>query len=179
MTVYKETALPALIDPNNRFGSILVPVLNDMGYRLIRVGFNGSDPKRGAILQILIEPSDGSKLKVDDCKVVSQELSLHLDVADPVKEAYVLEVGSAGLDRPLTDQDDFQRFIDWEIKIELKRTNDDGQKRFRGAIKDVSKETFSLDTQDKGLVPFAWNDLSSARLVATDDLLKALQNGSV
>lgn len=179
MSIYKDTALPALIDPNNRFGDVMVPVLNDMGYRLVRVAFNESDPKRGAILQVMIEPLDGSRLKIDECKRVSQELSLHLDVADPVKEAYVLEVGSAGLDRPLTDKGDFKRFIGWDIKIELKRTNAEGQKRFRGNIKDVNEDQFTLDVQDKGLVHFAWNDLSVARLVATDELLKALQNGSV
>ena len=179
MSVYKDTSLPQLIDPEGRFGAIMAPVLDDMGYRLIRVAFNGSDPKRGAILQVMIEPNDGSKLKVDDCKTVSQELSAHMDVADPINDGYVLEVGSAGLDRPLTDKRDYDRFMGWEAKIELKRANDDGQRRFRGFLKETSDEGFALQTQDKGLVQFEWAQLSSARLVASDELLKALQNGTV
>lgn len=179
MSVYKDTALPNLIDPEHRFGEIMVPVLDDMGYRLVRVAFNGSDPKRGAILQVLIEPKDGSKLKVDDCKMASQELSLHLDVADPVRDAYVLEVGSAGLDRPLTDKGDFKRFLNWEAKIELKRADENGQKRFRGVLNTITTNGFEMKTTERGIVSFDWQDLSSARLVASDDLLKALQNGTV
>ena len=177
--IYTDTALPHLIDPEGRFGEIMVPVLNDMGYRLIRVAFNGSDPKRGAILQVMIEPLDGSKLKIDACKFISNELSAHMDVADPINDGYVLEVGSAGLDKPLTDKRDYDRFAGWEAKIELKRANTDGQRRFRGFIKETSTEGFSLETSDKGLVQFAWGDLSSARLVASDELLKALQKGTV
>jgi ribosome maturation factor RimP len=177
--IYKDTALPQLIDPEGRFGEIMVPVLDDMGYRLIRVAFNGSDPKRGAILQVMIEPNDGSRLLVDACKFVSNELSAHMDVADPINDGYVLEVGSAGLDKPLTDKRDYDRFKGWEAKIEMKRANSDGQRRFRGFLKDTSVDGFALDTTDKGLVQFAWGDISSARLVASDELLKALQNGTV
>lgn len=179
MTHYADTALPQLIDPDGRFGGIINPVVDDMGYRLIRVAFGGSDPKRGVILQIMIEPKDGSKLGVDACKTVSQNLSAVMDVTDPINDAYVLEVGSAGLDRPLTDTRDFKRFEGWEAKIECKRADEGGQRRFRGFIADVTGEGFSLQTQEKGLVSFVWNDLSAARLVASDNLLKALQNGTV
>lgn len=155
------------------------PVIDDMGFRLIRVAFGGSDPKRGVILQVMIEPKDGTKLGVDDCKTVSQALSAAMDVSDPISDNYVLEVGSAGLDRPLTDVRDFSRFTGWEAKIECKRPDSDGQRRFRGFIDAVQQNGFSLKTQEKGLVSFVWQDLSTARLVASDDLLKALQNGTV
>jgi ribosome maturation factor RimP len=179
MTHYKDTALPNLIDPDGRFGDVIAPAVDAMGFRLIKVGFGGSDPKRGAILQVMIEPKDGSKLGVDACKKVSQVLSAELDVADPINDSYVLEVGSAGLDRPLTDTRDFERFKGWEAKIECKRADDTGQRRFRGFIDNVENDGFDLKTQEKGIVSFEWQNLSSARLVASDDLLKALQNGSV
>lgn len=179
MTHYEETALPQLIDPDGRFGDIIVPAVSDMGYRLIRVGFSGADPKRGAILQVMIEPKDGSKLGVDACKTVSQALSAEMDVADPITENYVLEVGSAGLDRPLSDTRDFARFSGWEAKIERKRADEDGQRRYRGFIENVTQNGFDLKTQEKGNVTFEWAELSAARLVASDNLLKALQNGTV
>lgn len=178
-THYVETALPHLIDPEGRFGPLIAPAVTAMGYRLIKVGFGGSDPKRGAILQVMIEPSDGTKLGVDACKKVSQALSAELDVADPINDSYVLEVGSAGLDRPLTDTRDFKRFDGWEAKIECRKADETGQRRYRGFIEQVTEGGFSLKTQEKGIVSFTWDNLSSARLVASDDLLKALQNGTV
>lgn len=174
------TALPHLIDPDGRFLRIMQPVVNDMGFRLIRVGFGGSDPKRGTILQVAIEPLDGSRLKVDDCKPVSQALGAHLDVEDPISDSYVLEVGSAGLDRPLTDKRDFERFKGFEAKIECKRADENNQRKFRGFITAVDDEAgVTLTTAERGEIVLHWKNLSSARLVASDDLLKALQDGRV
>ncbi len=179
MSVYANTALPNLIDPDGRFGDLMVPVLEDMGYRLIRVAFGGVDPKRGAILVVSLEPSDGSKLKVDDCKIISQTLSATLDVADPITDSYVLEVGSAGLNRPLSDKRDFERFKGYEGKFECKRPDDNGQRKFRGFIEDTNNEGVTLKTEDRGIVLLQWQDLTVARLVASDELLKALQSNSV
>ena len=174
-----NTSLPNLIDPDGRFAGIIQPIVEDMGYRLIRVAFGGSDPKRGAILVISIEPTDGSKLKVDDCKLVSNTISASMDVEDPITDSYVLEVGSPGLDRPLTDKLDFKRFKNFEAKIECKRPDEQGQRKFRGFIEDTSNDGVTLKTQERGLVLLEWQNLSNARLVAAEDLLKALQNGTV
>jgi len=173
------TELKHLIDPDGRFAPIIVPMLDDMGFRLVRVAFGGTDPKRGAILVVAIEPKDGTKLKVDDCKTVSQALSATMDVADPITDGYVLEVGSAGLDRPLTDKRDFERFKGYEGKFECKMADDAGQRKFRGFIESTDENGITIKTQERGLVSLAWQNLSMARLVATDDLLKALQNGTV
>lgn len=179
MTDIENTTLPNLIDPDGRFAGIISPIVDDMGYRLIRVAFGGSDPKRGAILVVSIEPKDGSKLKVDDCKLVSNTISASLDVADPITDSYVLEVGSAGLDRPLTDKRDFARFKGFEAKLECKRPDDQGQRKFRGFIEDANEDGVTIKTQERGSVLLEWQNLSMARLVAADDLLKALQNGTV
>jgi ribosome maturation factor RimP len=174
-----DTQLNHLIDPDGRFAPIIMPVLDDLGYRLIRVAFGGSDPKRGAILIVAIEPKDGSKLKVDACRVVSQNLSAVLDVADPINDSYVLEVGSAGLDRPLTDKQDFERFKGYEAKFECKMADDQGQRKFRDFIESTAEDGVQIKTQERGLVTLTWQNLSLARLVASDDLLKALQSGAV
>lgn len=179
MTETENTELKDLIDPDGRFAPIIKPIVEDMGYRLVRVAFGGSDPKRGAILVIAIEPKDGSRLKVDDCKIVSNTISATLDVADPISDSYVLEVGSAGLDRPLTDKKDFERFKTFEAKLECKRPDDEGQRKFRGFIEDVNEDGVTIKTQERGSVLLHWQNLSMARLVASDNLLKALQNGTV
>jgi ribosome maturation factor RimP len=171
--------IPHLVDPEGRFAPVIQPVVEGEGYRLVRVAFGGSDPKRGAILVVMIEPLDGSKLKIDACKEVSTLLSATLDVEDVIKDSYVLEVGSAGLNRPLTSIQDFQRFKDYEAKIECKMQDENGQRNYRGFIESASDEGLNLKTQERGMLLLQWNNMSSARLVATDDLLKALQNNSV
>ena len=168
-----------MIDPDGRFAPIVKPIVEDMGYRLIRVAFGGADPKRGAILIVMIEPKDGSKLKVDDCKLVSNTLSASLDVADPITDSYVLEVGSAGLDRPLTDKVDFARFKGFEAKLECKLPDEQGQRKFRGFIEGSDESGVTIKTQERGSVSLQWQNLSAARLVASDELLKALQDGTV
>lgn len=177
--VYPDTALPALIDPDGRFGAIIAPLVEDMGYRLVRVAFGGNDPKRGPALQIFIEPVDGSRLGVDDCKKVSRILSATLDVADPISDSYVLEVSSVGLDRHLTDIRDFERFNGFEAKIECKRPDEHGQKRYRGFIEGIADDGVDLKTQERGVLRLRWQDMAQARLVASDLLLKALQNNKV
>lgn len=179
MTENTNTSLPDLIDPEGRFAPIIQPIVEDMGFRLVRVAFGGADPKRGAILVISIEPQDGSKLKVDDCKIVSNTISATMDVADPINDSYVLEVGSAGLDRPLTDKKDFARFKGFEAKIECKRPDEEGQRKYRGFIEQTNEEGITIKTQERGSLLLLWQNLSMARLVASDDLLKALQNNSV
>ena len=179
MTETTNTELKHLIDPDGRFAPIVMPIVEDMGFRLVRVAFGGADPKRGVILQVMVEPKDGSKLKVDDCKVISQTISASLDVADPITDSYVLEVGSAGLDRPLTDKRDFERFKGFEAKFECKRADDQGQRKFRGFIERVDEEGVAIKTQERGDIHLSWQNLSMARMVASDNLLKALQNGEV
>lgn len=173
------TELKHLIDPDGRFYDLINPVIDDMGYRLIRVAFAGVDPKRGAILGVSVEPKDGTKLKVDDCRGISQNISATLDVADPISDGYVLEVGSAGLNRPLSDKRDFERFKTYEGKFECKRPDDNGQRKFRGFIETTSDEGVTIKTQDRGLVTLPWQEISVARLIASDELLKALKDNTV
>jgi ribosome maturation factor RimP len=174
-----NTALDHLIDPDGRFLNIIAPVVDDLGYRLIRVAFGGTDPKRGAILVVAVEPKDGSKLKVDDCKIISNTISASMDVADPITDSYVLEVGSTGLNRHLSDKRDFERFKGFEGKFECKRPDDNGQRKFRGFIEETNADGVTIKTQERGLVLLEWQNLSVARLVASDELLKALQDGTV
>lgn len=176
---YAETALPALIDPDGRFGHVIAPIVHDLGFRLVRISFGASSPKSGPVLQIFIEPADGSRLGVDDCKKVSKIVSASLDVADPIADSYVLEVSSTGLDRHLTDIRDFERFKSFEAKIECKRADDQGQRRFRGFIESVAEDGIDLKTQERGVLRLRWQDMSQAKLVASDNLLKALQNNEV
>jgi ribosome maturation factor RimP len=147
---------------------IIEPSLEAMGYRLVRVAFLGA---KRATLQIMAERVDGAPMTVDDCTDISRSVSALLDVADPIESAYMLEVSSPGLDRPLTRPEDYDRFAGFEAKIELAQPLD-GRKRFKGRILGRAEDAVRL-RGDGGEVSLPLGDITKAKLVITDDLLKA------
>lgn len=96
--------------------SILEGPLRAEGYEIVRVRLTGNQRK---ILQIMIERIDGIDITVDDCEKVSRFTSAIMDVEDPIKSAYMLEVSSPGIDRPLVRAKDFKRFAGHAININL------------------------------------------------------------
>jgi ribosome maturation factor RimP len=147
---------------------IIEPSLEAMGYRLVRVAFLGA---KRATLQIMAERIDDAPMTVDDCTEISRTVSALLDVADPIADAYMLEVSSPGIDRPLTRPEDYDRFTGFEAKVELGRPLD-GRKRFKGRILGRANDYVRL-TGDAGEVSLPLADIAKAKLVITDDLLKA------
>lgn len=147
---------------------IIEPSLEAMGYRLVRVAFLGA---KRATLQIMAERLDGAPMTVDDCTEISRSVSALLDVADPIAEAYMLEVSSPGIDRPLTRAEDYDRFAGFEARVELGRPLD-GRKRFRGRILGRAEDYVRL-VAETGEVMLPLADIAKAKLVITDDLLKA------
>ena len=113
-------------------------------------------------------------MTVDDCTAISRSVSALLDVADPIAEAYMLEVSSPGLDRPLTRPEDYDRFAGFEAKIELGRPFE-GRKRFRGRI--LGRAPDSMDhvrlAAEIGEVRLPLGDIAKAKLVITAELLAA------
>ena len=155
----------------NEIAPIIEPSLEAIGYRLVRVAFLGA---RRATLQIMAERTDDAPMTVDDCTEISRSVSALLDVADPIAEAYLLEVSSPGLDRPLTRPEDYDRFAGFEAKVELGRPLD-GRKRFRGRL--LGRAPDSRDhvrlAGEAGEVLLPLADIAKAKLVITDDLLAA------
>src|SRR5215510_12864407 len=103
MTETTQTAPGAeprlIIEPGlaARVAAIVEPVVEGLGYRLVRVRVSGLD---GCTVQVMAERADGS-MTIEDCEACSRALSPVLDTADPVDRAYRLEISSPGLDRPL------------------------------------------------------------------------------
>lgn len=147
---------------------LIEPSLEAMGYRLVRVAFLGAGR---ATLQIMAERFDGAPMTVDDCGEISRSVSALLDVADPIAGAYMLEISSPGIDRPLTRPEDYDRFAGFEAKIELERPFD-GRKRFRGRLLGRADDHVRL-RGETGEVHLPLADISKAKLVLTDDLLAA------
>ena len=155
-----------------RVARVAGPVLQGMGFRLVRVKLSSAD---GAILQIMAEKPDGT-IDIDACEAINDALSPVLDVEDVMAQAYRLEISSPGLDRPLVRLSDFARAIGHEVRIEL-NAGLDGRRRFRGVITGLEGHTLALRRSDaKGdeptdvTVPLA--DLGAARLVLTEALIR-------
>src|SRR5256885_15786226 len=98
-----------------RVAAVAEPVLDGLGYRLVRVKISGLD---GCTVQIMAERPDGT-MTVEDCEAVSRALSPVLDVTDPIDRAYRLEVSSPGMDRPLGRRSDFERVAGHPLQVEM------------------------------------------------------------
>src|SRR5262245_28360815 len=98
-----------------RIAAIAGPVLDGLGYRLVRVRVSGL---AGCTVQIMAERPDGT-MTIEDCEAASRALSPVLDVADPIDRAYRLEISSPGIDRPLVRRSDFARYAGHVVKVEM------------------------------------------------------------
>jgi ribosome maturation factor RimP len=162
-----------------RVAGLVEPVLDGLGYRLVRVRLTGQD---GRILQIMAERPDGSFL-IDDCEKASRAISPLLDVEDPVAGSYMLEVSSPGIDRPLVRPEDFERWAGHEAKIEMLEPID-GRRRFRGMLEgfaDGEVRLFLPPSEAGGeevLIGLAFDNVAEARLVMTDALITATRNNA-
>ena len=150
----------------NRIAQAIEPSLEAMGYRLVRVVITSG---RRATLQVMAERLDDQPMTVDDCAQISHSVSALLDVADPIPGAYMLEISSPGIDRPLVRTEDYDRFTGFEAKIELARPID-GRKRFRGRLLGTSRGNVRLATET-GETELPLDAVGRAKLVLTDDLI--------
>jgi ribosome maturation factor RimP len=157
-------------DAATNIAEIIEPTVSALGFELIRVTYGGG---RKPTLQIMAERPDGT-MGVEDCATLSREISLILDVEDPLPGEYLLEVSSPGIDRPLTRPKDFERWLGFEAKVEL-GSQLDGRRRFRGRLIAFDGETVKIDTEDEGEVELAFGEIAKAKLLLTDELLEAVQ----
>ncbi|MGB3447351.1 MAG: ribosome maturation factor RimP [Xanthobacteraceae bacterium] len=154
-----------------RVAAVAVPVLQGMGYRLVRIKVSG---EAGCTVQIMAERPDGTML-IEDCEAVSKALSPVLDVNDPIERAYRLEISSPGIDRPLVRRSDFERALGHLAKIDMAVPHQ-GRKRYRGIIEALHGDTVQIHRDDiregeDAVVALPLTDIGDARLVLTDDLI--------
>jgi ribosome maturation factor RimP len=177
MNELSDTAAAAeprlIIEPglSARVAAIVEPVLEGLGYRLVRVRVSGTD---GCTVQVMAERPDGT-MTIDDCEVCSRALSPVLDVADPVDRAYRLELSSPGIDRPLVRQSDFNRYANNLVKIEMAAAVD-GRKRFRGQLLGAEGQMARVQRDDAPAgepadVMLPIEEMAEAKLVLTDALV--------
>jgi ribosome maturation factor RimP len=157
--------------PAARVAALAEPVLDSMGFRLVRIKMFGST------VQIMAERPDGT-FTIDDCEQFSRAFSPMLDVADIISSRYHLEVSSPGIDRPLVRPQDFEDWEGHDAKIEM-AVPVAGRKRFRGLLEGYHEGEVRLfiDNPEGGseklLIGVPFKDIGDAHLVLTDALIEA------
>ena len=157
---------------DRRMAEIITPVLEDMGFELIRLRLMGGET---STLQIMAERPGGG-IEVDDCAEISTAVSATLDVEDPITDAYHLEVSSPGIDRPLTRLKDFDAYEGYEVKLETAELID-GRRRWRGILAGVEDQDVLINIEKDGetvTIGLNYDWLSDAKLVMTDELVKKM-----
>ena len=152
-----------------RVSAVAGPVLQGMGYRLVRIKISGES---GCTVQIMAERPDGSML-IEDCEAISKALSPVLDVADPIEGAYQLEISSPGIDRPLVRHSDFDRYAGHVAQVEM-TVPVDGRRRFRGQLLGTEGDAARIrrgDATDGTDDLLRIDDMMEAKLVLTDTLI--------
>ena len=150
---------------------LIEPHVTDMGLSLVRVKMFGgtSDPT----LQVMAERPDTRQLIVEDCAALSRRISDVLDEADPIEEAYRLEVSSPGIDRPLTRLSDYADWTGFDARLRLLEVIE-GRKQVEGRLMGVEGDLISIltpKTRETLAIPFS--AVATAKLLLTDSLIKA------
>ncbi len=155
---------------DQRIAAIVEPTIRGMGYELVRLRLMGG---QRPTLQIMAERPAGTEgagtMEVEDCARLSRQLSVVLDVEDPIEREYTLEVSSPGIDRPLTRLTDFDHWEGHEARLETSEPVD-GRKRFKGVLAGIEGSEVLIDV-DEGTIGLEFEWLIDAKLVLTDELV--------
>ncbi|WP_439569994.1 ribosome maturation factor RimP [Roseovarius mucosus] len=153
---------------DRRLAEIITPVIEDLGYELVRVRLMGGQYHT---LQIMADKPEGG-IEVDDCAAISTAVRDVLDDEQPLVEANTIEESSPGIDRPLTRLKDFEMFEGYEAKIETTELID-GRRRFKGVLAGVEGSEVLINVEE-GTIGLEFDWLSDAKLVLTDELIKEM-----
>jgi ribosome maturation factor RimP len=154
-----------------RIAATILPSLRQMGYELVRVQVSG---KERPVVQVMADRADLTPFRVEDCEAISHVVGAVLDVEDPIRGEWTLEVSSAGIDRPLTRAKDWNRFAGHVARVELV-VPQDGRKRFKGIALGADAEVARLRLEDGSEVALPRGNIRKAQLVLTDELIAATE----
>ena len=123
---------------------LVTPLIEQNNFELVDIEY----VKEGSnwYLRVYIDKPDG--INVDDCELISRALSDKLDEEDFIDDAYILEVSSPGLGRPLKKDKDFERSLGEDVEIKPYRMKD-GTKDYRGFLKSYNKEEIVIEDNDE------------------------------
>jgi len=142
-----------------QISELVEPILDEMDVELVDIEYLSNHGRW--IVRVYVDKEGG--ITVDDCAGVSREIDAIIEIKDIIPHAYVLEVSSPGLNRPLKKEKDFQRAVGKKIKaktsVPLK-----GRRHFTGYLKDFQNDILYLELEDK-VVALSRRDVEKANLV--------------
>ena len=130
-----------------------------LGYELVAI--ENFSYGSGQTLRVYIDRDGG--VTIDDCERVSRQISGVLDVEDAIEGRYVLEVSSPGLDRPLSEPKDFERFTGRQVKLRT-YVPVDGQRNFKGLLRGLQNGQVLIEVEGRQ-VALPFEGIEKARLV--------------
>jgi len=142
-----------------RLIDLLEPSIQGLGYELVDVEIHSN---RNGCLRLYIDRDSG--IGLDDCEIVSRQVSALLDVEDPISGQYELEVSSPGFERSLRTLEHFRRFVGAVVKIKLRLARK-GRQNFKGLLVGVKDQDVLIEI-DNETVRLTYLDIASAQLVS-------------
>lgn len=137
------------MDLASRIERLIEPALNDLGYSVVEILAIGSGRLK---LDISIERLDNEGITITDCVKANREIAAIMDVEDPIKSAYVLDVSSPGIERPLVKKKDFKRFVGKKVKIKTHEFVEE-RKRFSGTLQEADDEKIVVALDENDITP--------------------------
>jgi ribosome maturation factor RimP len=139
---------------------LALPIISEHGFELVDVEF----VKEGSNWYLRIYIDKPSGITIDDCQVVSEELSDKLDSVDPIKQSYFLEVSSPGLDRPLKKESDFVKYKGELVEVRLFKPIN-GKKVFEGELEGLKDNKIVIKQGETGALEFERENVSLVKKV--------------
>ena len=145
----------------DKLTQLLKPAVEGLGYEL--VGIEHLPMGKHTVLRIYIDSSDG--ITVTDCSSVSHQVSGVLEVEEPIKGAFTLEVSSPGIDRPLFSFEQFKQFVGSKVKLKLYHAVE-GKRKIIGVIESVDGDDINIsDTESGSVYQLQIDDVDKANVI--------------
>lgn len=139
--------------------AFLAPIVEERQYELVDVEYVKEGPNW--YVRAYIDKEGG--VTIDDCEFVSRALEQKLDENDPISQAYILEVSSPGVDRPLKKESDFERYKGEIVDIKLYKSINK-KKEFQGELQGLKDQQVSILDENGETLSFAREDIAMVRL---------------
>ena len=138
---------------------LIAPIVAEQNLELVDVEF----VKEGQNWYLRIYADKDGGITIDDCEALSRAVEVVLDEKDPIKQMYILEVSSPGIDRPLKKESDFIKYAGEIVDIKLYKP-ENGSKEFQGTLKGLENNIITILDDDGNEISFDRKAVAGIRL---------------
>lgn len=150
----------------DRLTTLIASAVEPLGYEL--VGVEQLSQGKHSVVRVFIDSPGG--ITLEDCEQASHQISGVLDVEDPIRGHYNLEVSSPGLDRPLFTPEHYARFLGEKVKLKLRHTVA-GRRKLSGRIDSVDGEKILITDEGGEQFELTVGDIEKANLIPDYDAI--------